>query len=202
MKGPAPAVFLRRVAGQTRVLLLVTFVLGGYLILGLLDDVGAQTSIDGTRVLLVSPADEANSALAPSINELRASGFNVTSDVQQALFLTSQPEIAAFIVTRQAFPSVPASAWADLYDKGVLIGGLDVSLHELWPLADPGRKVGEARLRYTPLRPIFSILYAKGCREGAMPDWLDAYNISAVINLRLAELSTTQSSSGDQTCLP
>lgn len=86
MKGPALSLFLSTVAGQTRVLLLVTFVLGGYVILGLLDDVGAQTSINGARV--------------------------------------------------------------------------------------------------------------------AMSDWLDAYNISAVINLRLAELSTTRSSSGDQSCLP
>jgi hypothetical protein len=141
---------------------------------------GAQSSsVNGARILLVGPNEEFSPAVASSVQQLRAGGFTV---------------IDAFLVTRAAFADVPPTFWADLYSRHVIVGGLDVSLYELQPLARSGSTAGTARLQYTPTRPIFSFMYsAGGCARGAMSDWLDNWNLSGIIQQRALEIANSTS---------
>jgi hypothetical protein len=156
---------------------------------------GAQSSsVNGARILLVSPNEDFSPAVASSVQQLRAGGFTVIDDPTKASFAASAPGTVAFLVTRAAFADVPPTLWADLYSRHVIVGGLDVSLHELQPLARPGSTAGTARLQYTPTRPIFSFMYsAGGCARGAMSDWLENWNLSAIIQQRALEIANSTS---------
>jgi hypothetical protein len=149
----------------------------------------------GDRVLLIAFGDKALPVVGDTIESFEASGFRVTDNVQAAMVLLDSPDLTAFFVTRASFGAVPAGRWQSLYESHVLVGGLDVSLHELQPLTRPGAPVGSARLEYTPDRPIFAFLHSRGnCGSGAMSDWLDNWrNLSAVVEGRVREISRSES---------
>jgi hypothetical protein len=153
------------------------------------------TSAVGERVLLISEADANNPIVAGAISSLEGVGFTVLSDAQDALARAASPRVVAFFVTRGAFPNVPASTWQALYARRAIIGGLDVSLHELQPLVRPGMEAGSARLKYNPDRPIFSFLYSLGgCGRAAMSDWLDNWpELGALVQERALEISAAGS---------
>jgi hypothetical protein len=90
---------------------------------------------------------------------------------------------------------VPQGVWQELYDRGVVIGALDVSLHELQPLAVPGAQAGSARLKYTPERPVFSIMFQSGCISWAMSDWLDVWDVADIVDWRLLDIAEAKRSS-------
>ena len=83
---------------------------------------------------------------------------------------------------------MPEATWASLYWRHVIVGALNVSLHELQPLAQ-GTAPGPGRLQYTPQRAIFSILYtSNGCGTGATSDWLNAYDVAGIAGMRVAQI--------------
>jgi len=161
-------------------------------ILGWFGTAARGSSVSGPRILLISKSDSSTPLLEETIGRLERSGFTVTDDVQTALSLSASPEAIAFLVTREKFGAVPTSLWASLYSRHVIVGGLDVSLHELQPLALPGSVAGQARLRYTPNRAIFSFVYSTGdCGRGAMSDWLDNWNLSGLLQQRALEIANS-----------
>lgn len=153
---------------------------------------GAEQALTGVKILLIGDQDRLDPRLTLAIANLRNSGFIVTSDSTSALSLANNQRIDAFFVTRGRLAEVPSTVWASLYSRGVLIGGIDVSLHELRPLVMPGQLAGSGWLKYTPSRPIFSLIYGRGCRQGAMSDWLDNWDdtIVQIVELRLQEIAT------------
>ncbi len=157
----------------------LAFLLAGLGFFALLASGPPVSRASTTQSILLTSASE--DYLSGSIDELIAAGFTATSSLAQAEQLIG-PNTRAFIVTRGAFASVPADLWQRLYDSGIVVGGLDVSLHELQPLARPGRVAGWGRLRYTPTRPIFSLMYRSGCTgSGGFSDWMKNWNIAAVV---------------------
>jgi hypothetical protein len=144
-------------------------------------------------MLVVASRDRDDPVVSSAIDRLQKAGFQTTDDADRAVsrVLAADPP-GAFVVTRSVFFDVPASDWRDLYGRGDIVGGLDVSLYELRPRADPLGSTGSARLRYTPEQPIFSLMFSKACRTGAMSDWLDGWDLAGVIDMRLAELAATK----------
>ena len=99
-------------------------------------------------------------------------------------------DLTAFLVSRSRFEMVPADTWRDLYAKHVVIGGLDVSLHEIQHLARPGHLAGDARLAFTPGEPIFSLLYsARDGGRGATSSWLNAFDVACLAESTVAEVT-------------
>jgi hypothetical protein len=148
-------------------------------------------SAPGERIILVAEADTRQPILSRTISEFEAIGFTVHRDVNSALAVSESPTLVAFFVTRATYNDIPSSTWQSLYARHVIVGGLDISLHELQPLALPGSRVGSGRLRHNPERPIFSFLYSLGaCGRGAMSDWLDNWpNLGGFVQQRALEIA-------------
>jgi hypothetical protein len=153
------------------------------------------TSASGERILLLSPDDVTRAVVSDAVAKFEAAGFTAIYDAQTALQLADSPRLVAFFVTRTTFASVPSAVWRSLYLRNVIVGGLDVSLHDLQPLAMPGTQAGSSRVKFNPDRPIFSFLYSLGgCGRGAMSDWLDNWpNLTGVIQQRALEIATANS---------
>jgi hypothetical protein len=80
--------------------------------------------------------------------------------------------------------------WAALYGRDVIVGGLNISLHELQPRAQPGSTGGTARVRYTPERAILTLMYwSNKCGSGATSDWLRAYDVAGMADGRAAQIA-------------
>jgi len=157
----------------------------------LVSTAGGTQATAGTKTILIQASDRLG-PLGAAIERLEASGFSATSDTSTALQAASRADSAALLVTRATFKDVPAETWAELYERGVIVGGLDVSLHELQPLARPGTKAGWGRLAYTPERPIFSFMFSLGgCGFGAMSDWIREWDLGGLIQWRAAEVAAS-----------
>jgi hypothetical protein len=152
------------------------------------------SSATGQRILLVS-SDESDPLIARSIADLASAGFTVLADPRQALQAASAQDVVAFFVTRDAFATVPGATWRTLYQRSVIVGGLNVSLAELQPLILPGTTAGSGRVKYTADRAIFSLMYSLGgCGRGAMSDWLDNWpHLSGVVQQRALEVAAAES---------
>jgi hypothetical protein len=170
---------LLTVLGMTSVLLVV----GGSLWLD-------ESGIAGGAVLLVTDADRSDPQIQRSIAAFEGAGYLVTNNSKLATHAAAGENTTIFLTTRRAFAEVPVTTWATLYQRSAIVGGINVSLHELQPLADPGSRAGDARLPFTPERAIFSLLFSAGdCGRGAMSDWLDNWNVPGIIQVRAAQIA-------------
>ena len=145
----------------------------------------------GRRILLTGPQEAGRNGA--SIDGLRRAGFTVVDRPETAQQLLAEDDVVAVITTREAFSSVPTAAWSALYQSGVLVGGIDVSLHELQPITS-GRKAGSGRLEFNPARPIFSLLVQhEGCYFSSFSDWADNYDVAAMVKAKLEWLCSLPS---------
>lgn len=142
------------------------------------------------RLLLVTPDEAQGERLGPAIERFEAAGFEVTHDVARVEALVQAGGVSAMFVTHETFDDLPVQTWRDLYLDHAIVGGLDVSLHQLGPLANPSRPVGASWLHYTPERPIFSLLYqSSDCATGIMSDWLHNWpELDQMVVLRLEQI--------------
>jgi hypothetical protein len=164
----------------------------------------ARPVVTGSKILLVSQADQSSARLASAIDNLSKAGFTVTetADPTSAFAPVPNGQVAVFFVTRGAFGQVSPSTWASLYAQHTVIGGLDVSLHELQPLAIPGSVAGQGRLRYTSSRAIFSLMYnAPNCASGAMSDWLDDWDVGKIAQQRMLDVANPLAHGGTCTAV-
>ncbi len=162
-------------------MLLSAMVAVAWLVLGLAHGGGSVSAALGPKVLLVAEGEDDDPWVRDAVHDLVAGGFDVTSDPEVAIRAVEAPGTEAFVATRAAFASVPRETWSRVYGNGGVVGGLDVSLKELQPLAT-GTEAGSARLAYTPGRPIFSLLRGyEGC-VSAMSDWLDNWPVADLVD--------------------
>ena len=145
------------------------------------------------KVLLITAADRTDPQLRETIDGFRAWGYYVTARTDAALRASRNEDLTVFMATRRAFDAVPESTWSEMYGRHVVVGGLNVSLHELQPLAD-GTSAGTSRVRFTPERAIFSMLYtSRGCGTGATSDWLREYNVAGIAAWRAQQIKPCRS---------
>src|SRR5688572_3111402 len=83
------------------------------------------------EILLVSPADRSDVQLRETIAGFRAAGHYVTERADAALRASRDEEVTIFMTTRRTFNAVPEATWSELYGRGVVIGGINVSRTEL-----------------------------------------------------------------------
>jgi len=156
------------------------FVIAGLVFIG--------ESRDPDKVLLLTTADRTDPQLRDTIAEFAAWGYYVTERADAALRASRDEDLIVFVATWRAFDVVPESSWREMYGRHVVVGGLDVSLHELQPLTH-GTAAGTSRVRYTPERAIFSMLYtSSGCGTGATSDWLREYNVAGIAAWRAEQI--------------
>jgi len=89
------------------------------------------------------------------------------------------------MTTRRTFNDVPEATWTELYGRGVVIGGINLSRSELL-IQEPASQ----SLRYTPDRAIFSFAYRSGdCGNGSTSDWLDNWDLPGIIGVRVDQIA-------------
>lgn len=140
------------------------------------------------KVLLVTAADRTDPQLRDTIAEFSALGYHVTNRPDAALRASQSEDLTVFMVTRRAFDAVPDATLGDMYGRGVVIGGLNVSRSEL------RREPAPRGLQYTPERAIFSFTYwSRDCSSGSTSDWLRNWNLPSIISMKLEQIRACMS---------
>ncbi len=113
-----------------------------------------QSRIPGRIVFAL----DSDAYLQPTLQSFTRDGFERVSDVGQLQHsINAQTTVVVF--TRASLAQTGAATLSDLFDRGVVIAGLDVSLAEMHA-AGVDVTVGSARLKHSdsPSRPIFSVV--------------------------------------------
>lgn len=136
------------------------------------------------ELVLVSTQDETD-LMGVRMNFERAGFTSVQtqSEVQAAIGDATR----AVVVTPRGLALI-ADVAPELLSRGVLLGGLNVSLHEILPLADPQAEVRDGWLRSSGEREIFSLVYRTRCAESRFSDWLDNWDPVA-LTIRRADVA-------------
>ena len=145
----------------------------------LLDTPATTPQIPGRIVFAL----DSDAYLQPTLQSFAHDGYQRVSGADE-LQRRINAQTTVVVFTRASLAQTDAATLRDLFDRGVVIAGLDVSLAEMHD-AGVDVTVGSARLKRSdlPSRPIFSIV---ACRdESVFSDWLNNWRAPQLIDNRI-----------------